>query len=241
MKKASCIVLCLIVMFAVLFVGCDSVRLFATMPYSSKEYKNGSWTLDELVLHFEELGFNDIDVEKISDQYGEEKTVINSVEIEDSDSFWGETRPIEKGEKALTYLEIKIEYILYHPTITEENSAEFTYLIAMNDEVDEKPILVQEFMEKHDGEYLEFYGTTVDVNDEFWYATDIDFKIAIGNSVHMQYRFECSTLDLERLGYCSHSSYFYGFLSEGDVLHCICKISASEYSWSLTLVRLEDQ
>ena len=238
MKKKSCVVLCVIVFLFLLFVACD-FRHLVTMPYSSKEYKNAGWTLDELILHFEELGFNEINVEKTSDQYGEEKIVICSVEIEDSDSFWGGTRPIEKGEKTSTYLEIRIEYVLYHPTITKENSTEFAQLVDMNDEVYDKPILVQEFMEKHDGEFLEFQGIVLDAYDKFWYASDINFIISIGNSVHMQHNFKCSTLDLERLGYCSHSSYFSGLLSKGDILHCVCRISATEDSWSLALVRLE--
>ena len=59
MKFKVVALLMLVSLMITLCAGCTSD---VSMPYSSQDYMNGEWTIQELEKHFKELGFTEIEV-----------------------------------------------------------------------------------------------------------------------------------------------------------------------------------
>lgn len=220
-----------------LFVGCDTAAV--SMPYGSEEYENGDWTVEELINHFEELGFSDINVTNELEIFGNDEIGIYNVLIEDtsSDSLFTEYRTIEKGEEVGNWLKVKIETYTSVPLLTKDNSAEFAELIKMD-----APILnetLMSFMDSHNGEYLEFDGTITDwYDDVFWVG--VSFTITVENSECLE--FSWSTMDLSDLdlgGEYEYSKYKAGAISERMQVHMITKIVTSENEWHLEIESMQ--
>lgn len=76
--------------------GCSTLSV--TMPYGSDEYVQGDWTVDELIAHFQDLGFTDIKT-SIFTTYDKDKARICRVAIDDDISSWSpEYVDFKKGD-----------------------------------------------------------------------------------------------------------------------------------------------
>lgn len=218
-----------------LFVGCDTSGV--SMPYGSEEYENGDWTVEELIEHFEELGFSDIETINTLEYFGDEEIGIYNVTIEDtsSDSLFTEYRSFEKGEELGTWLKLKIETYTAIPTLTIDNCSEFSELTKMKNSSSEQGELISAFMNSHNGEYLEFDGIITDWYDEmFW--TSVSFTISFEESEQLS--FTWSTIDFSDLnleGEYEYSKYKVGLISENMKVHMITRIVSSEDGWNLEI------
>jgi len=104
----------------ILIIVCAGCTTKIVMPYSSEDYINGEWAIEELVSHFEELGFTNVeisgDAEKISGIYIEnDESLFESFKKGDE---YSSSRKIEiytgPDLKASTPVEVpEIEYITF--------------------------------------------------------------------------------------------------------------------------------
>ena len=79
MKHKKILFLFVLTMLLVVCTSCESATTI-TMPYSSEEYVNGEWTIEDLIKHFEDLGFSKVEV------YGNSTEII-AVYAENEDSL----------------------------------------------------------------------------------------------------------------------------------------------------------
>lgn len=232
MKK---IVLCLfsiIFIFALTSCNVDVI----TMPYDSSEYKNGEWTVESLVEHFETLGFTDIDVTNVIDSFGEAKVEIYNVNIEDSssDSWFTEYKAFKKGEEFGSWLKIKIETHTFTPTLTVDNCAELAELVHTKGSFVELEDKIA-FMESHKNEYIEFEGTITDWYDELHWV-GVSFTVSVEDSEYLSFSWETTSLiDLKMEGDYHYSNYKTGLISEGMKVHMIAQIVFADDEWQLEI------
>ena len=213
-------------------------KSFTTMPYSSEDYETGDWKLDELISHFQELGFSDIETYVIYDTFDAEEAEIRSVVIEDiSANSWSTSyKKIEKGEKIRSWLKIRINVINLIPTLTIDNCSDFADLVKTNNASPEK---LDEFMMSHRGKYLEFDGTITDWYDEFWYISGVDFKVSVENN-NTIFSWDCDNIsDLGMTGEYHYEKYTAGMIYEGMSVHIITKIAYSQGSWHLEIESMQ--
>lgn len=234
MKK---IVLCLfsiIFIFALTSCNVDVI----TMPYDSSEYKNGEWTLESLVEHFETLGFTDIDVTNVKDSFGEAKVEIYNVNIEDSssDSWFTEYKAFKKGEEFGSWLKIKIETHTFTPTLTVDNCSDLANIIQSDTSNTDA---INSFMNAHNGEYIEFCGTITDWNDK-WFWVGVDLTVAVEDSKSLSFVWDTIDLiDLKLEGDYHYNKYKTGLISEGMKVHMIVKVDSEDNKWKLEIYTME--
>lgn len=225
-----------LVFFLLLFV-CTGCATGVSMPYSSNEYKELDWSVEELVAHFEELGFSDIKTD-VWETFDENQARICRVAIEDTsaDSWFTEYKDFDKDEEFGTHLEIYISAYTLVPTLTVDNCAEFAELVTMDSENPEKPESLASFMQTHDGDYLEFDGIITDWYDELWFAGGVSFTISVEGSDQMSFSWETMGLiDLDMTGEYHYNNYNTGLITEGMKVHVLAKIDYVEGSWSLEI------
>ncbi len=226
MKHKRILFLVVLTMLLVMCTSCTSANTI-TMPYSSEEYVNGEWTVDNLVKHFEDLGFTEVEV------YGN-LTEITYVLAENEDSLLDS---FEKGEEIDSSRKIWIEtgFETVSP-LTVANCSEFAEFVENGIE---SPTAWTSFLEAHDGELLEFDGTITDWYDDlFW--TSISFSISIEDSEQMS--FSKSTIELIELGMTGkyhYNNYYAGLITEGMRVHVITEIAKTEDGWGLELVSIQ--
>lgn len=119
-----------------------------TMPNYSWYYDDG-WTVEELILHFEQLGFTNIETATTVDsgtfsEFHQEGEVYN-IEIEDT-FLGGWSSGDVFGATSL----ITITYYERTPTLTIENCPDLAKVLSSRD------IMYTDFAEKYDGQFIEF-------------------------------------------------------------------------------------
>ena len=224
--KTRSIVLALVL--SLVLCLCSGCNIAATMPYSSDEYENGEWSVEELVEHFEGLGFTDIDVEEYTTfNEGEEK--IQVVVAEDSSSWFPSYRDFEKGETVDTLRNIIIRETRLIPILTTENCLEFAEYVKNGKDSPDNTLTWLSFIEEHNGEALEFDGTITSWYDEFFYISGVKCTVAVENSEHMSFYWAVDSLDdLGLSGEYSHNEYSLGEITEGMQVHILAVINYSE-------------
>ena len=206
------------------------------MPYSSTEYKEMNWSVEELIAHFEELGFSDIKTD-VWETFDENQARICRVAIEDTsaDSWFTEYKDFEKGEEYGTYLEVYISAYTLIPTLTVDNCDEFAELVNLNSDSPEKAERLSSFMQTHDGNYLEFDGTITSWYDEFFW-TSVSVTVAVEDSDQMS--FSWGTISLSELGMSGdyhYNKYHAGLITEGMKVHVLAQIDYTEDGWALEI------
>ncbi len=225
-----------IAIIAMICVGCS---VSATIPHSSDEYENGDWSVEELVEHFEGLGFTDIKVEEKT-TFDESEVKIQVIVAEDSDSWSPSYRDFEKGETISTLRKIIIRETALIPVITVDNCAEFAKIVEMDAEAPEKADLLSTFMQENDGEYLEFDGTITDWYDELWFSSGVSFTISVEDSGQLHFSWgSTSLIDLGMTGDYHHNKYKTGLITEGMKVHVLAKIDYADDDWSLEIDTLQ--
>lgn len=228
-----------------LVVACTGCTTSVTMPYSSEEYENGSWELDELVEHFEELGFDQIDIDEHSmldrENLDKNSKYITTVRIEDvsSDSWFTEYRDFDKGEEIGTYLEVKINVVTPIPVWSIDNCVELENIAKMDPGSAEQDDALKAFAEQHNGEYLEFYGLLTDWYDQFWYV-GVSFAVSVENSNEMTFSWNSIDLyDLGMTGEYHYENYKTGLISEGDRVRILSQIEYTSGEMNLRIETFE--
>lgn len=211
-----------------------------SMPYSTMEYRELGWSVEELVSHFEELGFSEIKIDLI-ETFDETRIGNYTVNIEDSsaNSWIVQYNGFEKGDVFRTHLEIVISGYTLVPTLTVENCAEFTELVNMDNGYSEKPERLASFMQAHHGEYIEFDGIIIDWYDE-WFWNSVSLTVAVEGSE--QTSFSWNTISLSELGMTGdyhYNKYRVGLIGEGMKAHVIAKIHYADNMWSLEIDSME--
>jgi hypothetical protein len=192
-----------------------------------------NWPVEELVAHFEELGFSKIKVDN-HETFDENEVRITRVNIEDafSTTLYTDYKKFEKGEKYSTLLEVYITAYSLVPTLTVDNCSDFAEIVTMDSESPDKAERIAAFMEEHDAEYLEFDGTITSWNDEFFWIS-VSMSVAIEDSEETNFSWSTryfSDLCLE--GY-DFNTYHEGLISEGMKVHIITKIEYTDEGWTL--------
>lgn len=236
------IVLCLGCIF--LSILCTSCTTEVAMPYSSEEYLEMNWPVDELISHFEELGFSDFET-YITETFDEDEARIRRVAIEDTSSSSAdgdlEHKEFEKNEKFGTYLEVLISGYRLIPTLTVDNCDELAELVQMDGESLEKGEKITAFMRKHGGEYLEFEGTITYWNDELFFASGVYLTVAVEDSPHTNFSWNSIGIsELEIVGDPDYENgYISGMIEEGDKVHMYTKINNNAEGWKLEIISTE--
>ena len=151
MKYVISIVMVLAILFSL--TACFSEDI--TMPYSSREYEDGDWTLESLVKHLEGLGFTDIDTCDETVYFGEFKDDVYRVEIEaETDSWYTEYKDFEAGDVFSSSTKIRIFYRSTQEYLTVENCPELAEILlgSVNGDI----YAAQEFAKEYDGEWIKF-------------------------------------------------------------------------------------
>ena len=213
------------------------------MPYGTEEYKSGEWTEESLVKHLEELGFVNIEITNVLEEYGKEEWKVHNIKIEDPDSnsWFTSYRTFDKNEEFNKDSKIIIETYVAHPTISVDNSEIFKKLVT-GDDVSIDDFEVSNFFESHNGEYIEFDGLITDCYDSYFYVDfDLDFDVKIENSSWFEYSWD--DIKISKLHECgwhtNYNSYSVGTLSKGDRVHMICQIYSSGDYWTLEIKQFE--
>lgn len=215
----------LVLVLSVLLLLCSGCSVTATMPHSSDEYENGEWSVEELVEHFEELGFTDIDVEEYT-TYDESKAKIQVVVADDSSSWFPSYRDFEKDETVDTLRNIIIRETKLIPILTVENCSEFAEFVKNGQDSTANSVTWTDFLEKHNGEALEFDGTITSWDDEFFYISGVKCTVAVEHSEHMSFSWAADSLDdLGLSGEYSHNKYSVGEIKEGMQVHILAIIN----------------
>lgn len=217
-----------------LLILCAGCTKTVEIPYSSEEYSNGDWSLDELTEHLESLGFTDIKVEESTFfSYGnidENATIITSVNVEDisSDSWFTEYRQFEKSEKLETYLKLCIYINKPIPVLTMDNCESYSALAHMEKDSLEKDEKKEEFLKTHHGDYLDIDGILTDWNEKFWYAAGVSFTVLTKESDWLDFSWEhVSIIDLKMTGDYHYTKFKAGLIGEGDHVRIRVKIDYS--------------
>lgn len=119
-----------------------------TMPNYSWHYDEG-WTVDELISHFEQLGFTNIETAKMIDsgtfsEFHQEGEIYN---VEIGDTFLGNW---SSGDVFGATSLITITYYERTPTLTIENCPDLASVLSSRD------MMYTDFAEKYDGQFIEF-------------------------------------------------------------------------------------
>lgn len=233
-KKKYIGILVLLIILAFTCVGCSGDD--ATMPYGSSDYENGEWTVDELVSHLEELGFDNIDIEDDESRYVSEVSINVRVEDTESDSWFTEYTDFVKGEPVRSWRNVKIEVTHPIPVLTIENYPELIEVLPLRSGSDTDFEEWKSFMKEHNGEYIEFDGTITDWYDELWYASGISFTVSFED--YEDISFSWSGLLTSEFGY--KNDYSTGCVKEGISAHVVAKIvySEDEYKYELEDIQL---
>ena len=237
MKKYLLFFLLIFFVLLITFNGCDIAEV--NMPYGSAEYKSGGWTVDDLVVHFEELGFSDIEINNVVDSFGEERVEVYNVTIEDtsSNSWFTEYMSFQKGDAYSTTRKIKIETHTFIPTLTTENCSDFSELLeTTGDSV--KTELINSFMFSHNEEYIEFEGVITDWCDDYFWS-GIDFSVSVENSGTIFSWDSIDLIDTKLDGEYHYNKYKAGLISKGMRVNMIAKIVANEDSWKLEIYTMD--
>lgn len=196
----------------------------ATMPYGSDEYENGEWSVEELVSHLEELGFDDIDVQKSESRYVSEISLQVRVEDTDSDSWFTEYTDFEKGEPLRTWREVQIIVTTPIPVLTVDNTPDLADTLKKRSGSSEENDAWRAFMKEHNGEYIEFDGIITDWYDEFWFASGISFTVLFEEYDNIS--FSWRGLLTNELGF--NNDYLAGCVAEGVTAHVVLRILYTE-------------
>lgn len=127
-----------------LFSGCDTTHTEIVMPHDSSYYDEYDGTLDELVKHFEDLGFTDIET-TASSYSGYARNIIDFVSAK---GYW---TGFKEGDTLYSYDTIEIHYYDQCNNLTVDNCPDLASFLA--GEMD-----YMAFAEKYDGKYIEFDG-----------------------------------------------------------------------------------
>lgn len=211
-----------------------------SMPYSTQEYREMGWSVEELVNHFEELGFSEIKLDLI-ETFDETRAGNYLVNIEDTsaNSWFTEYRKFEKGEVIRPSLKICISGYKVVPTLTVDNCDDFANLVNMDSDSSERSELIASFMQAHNGEYIEFDGLIIEWYDE-WFWNSVSLTIAVEGSEQTNFSWDTISLsDLGMTGNYHYNEYRVGLISEGMKTHVIAKIDWADNTWSLKIDSIE--
>lgn len=223
-----------------IFTGCTSLTV--TMPYGSDEYVSGNWTVDEIVTHFEDLGFTDIET-SIFSTYDKDQARICRVAIDDDISSWSpEYVDFKKGDEISTMHKILISAMVFVPTLTIEDCAEFAEIAQMGQDSPERQEALNSFMREHDGEFIELVGTISSWDDEYWYSAGGSFSVLVDGSNHLLFSWRYEYMhNLKLTGEYHYTKYTTGLITAGMRTHIIAKIdySTSKDNWHLEIDKME--
>lgn len=216
--------------------GCDADVI--SMPYGSSDFKNGEWSVEEVVSALENIGFTNITIKNAKESFGEANIKIYNVTIEDTSSDWWftEYKAFNKGDEFGSWLEIKIETHTFIPTLTVENCSDFANLIYKKTSSSQTDEAINSFMASHINEYIEFSGTITDWHDSLYYISGISFTVAVENSAYLSFSWDTDSFsELGLTGEYDFDKYYSGLISEGMQVHIIAKILPSEEDYILQI------
>lgn len=158
--KKYCVFYLVIVLLLSLLAGCEMTEGISTeviLPYGSEEYESGNWSVEELVQHFEELGFYHVKTD-ISKTFNEDEVGVYEVRVEiDPDALLTQYKKFQKDEQVRKRCEIRIKANTLIPVLTIENCPDFAEVVKAGP--DEAYEALKEFLRQHENEFIEFDGT----------------------------------------------------------------------------------
>lgn len=168
--------------FIIGLTGCDIEIKEITIPHDSYYYDHQyDGTVDELVQHFKDLGFERIETSPI-DYSGYQQNAIWNVTIDNG--WFG----FHEGDIFYSSDKVEIEYLGNCNNLTIENCEDLKNILT-NSEAS-----YMDFLEKYDGKYIEFDGW-VDTNISFWdntshvitvYGGDYNEGLTQGLNIHIE-------------------------------------------------------
>lgn len=254
MNKFCTIYFCLFIfiIFSFVFTGCTSdyttensseieednkiSKYDVLVPYSSDEYGNGDWTADELVQHFEELGFYDIKIEETASRHVDKETVDVKVE-EYGDGLFSYYRGFEKNEVISKGRIIKLIVTKPIPVMTVENCPELVGMLQMRNGSEGDIAVWNSFLADHVGEFIEFDGTVTSWYDEMWWVS-ISFTVCFEEYEDITFSFKVDST--KEIGFADN--YFYGCVEKGAAAHLVLEIvkdSDGYYKFEIDSIQLE--
>ena len=166
MKK---IVALFLLISALLLSGCDTTYTEIVMPHdSSYYYDEYDGTLDELVKHFEDLGFTDIKT-TASSYSGYAR---NKIDFVSAKGYW---TGFKEGDTLYSYDTIEIHYYDKCNNLTVDNCPDLAIALSTG----ENDVHLQ-FAEKYDGQFIEFDGCITD-STTYMAGTEIIINVAGGD------------------------------------------------------------
>ena len=129
-----------------------------TMPYSSRDYETGEWTVDELKEHLKELGFTDIKTVGHESYFGEYSHSVYCVQIAvdswKTDSIFTEYEDFTKGGVVSSKNEVLIDYYYTPKALTIENCPDLAEILLGSEDGESMDFIA--FANKYDGQYVRF-------------------------------------------------------------------------------------
>ena len=205
-----------------LCTGCAS-SVSIEIPYSSDEYESSGWTLDELIKHFEDLGFENVEVLGNT-------SIIEEVYVANEDDLF---ESFDKGHKVDSSRRIGI-YTHYEP-LNVETSSELEEIVKNGNQSEEGEAAWQNFLKENIGETIYFNGTIMDWYDKlFWIG--VSFSIAIEDNEEMIYYQDTIDLgDLGMTGEYSYDNYYSGLITKGMRVYVTAEIVQEDDNWDLEI------
>lgn len=153
-----------LIVFIIGFNGCDIEIKEITMPYDSYYYDHQyDGTVDELVQHFKDLGFEDIET-KACEYNGYQPNTVWNVTIDNG------LLGFDEGDVFYSPDKVEIEYYDTCKNLTIDNCEDLK-IVLTNSEAS-----YIDFLNKYDGEYIEFDAW---VDTSFSYFDDASHVISV--------------------------------------------------------------
>lgn len=130
------------------------------MPNDSDTYVGIQWTLEELIAHFNELGFYNIEAVPCKPDNDTYRYNIMSIHITTGSGWLANSTSWKQGEEFSANDLIRIGYNS-EPMLTKDNCSDFANVL------NGQSMTWQEFVEKYDGRYVDFIGYVVHY-DPYW-------------------------------------------------------------------------
>ncbi len=222
--------LVLLVLVVLSLSGCSAEGTDITMPYSSDQYATDGWTKDDLVAHFKELGFTNIETRKVDiDSY--EPDEISMVDV---DAFMSEKLTgFNKGESFSPSEKIEITYFDFNDILTVENCEDLAKVVG-GEEID-----YELFARKYDKKLVKFDAHIVYLSYYMNSATSCVLDVCGGDNNSdtkgvVEFNIDFDTVDMADKFY---DGFKQGGYSEGCNVTVVGKIdhSQSEYLKKIAL------
>lgn len=217
MRKEATI-LTILLFVCTCFSGCSKADAFEiTMPYSSYQYENGVWTIDELVTHLKELGFTDIETEEYTPKGYEDDEIYRLVIDNARFGF-------DIHEDFASDAEVKIGYYVLEPNLTTITCKELDSIFSTPPSETDRTRMLSDFVKKYEGKYMEFDAT---ITEAFSDVDDTQYFISLSAGDYASDKnvlFWINGASLSGLGITD--DYFDKYVKVGGKVHIIAQVAS---------------